>query len=108
MKYSGKIGYVETVETTPGISEEVVTERSYKGDVLRNSRQWESNSSGINDNISTNNQISIISDSYAAAHFQFMRYIEWMGAKWKISNVDVNYPRYTISLGGLYNDETGA
>lgn len=108
MKYSGKIGYVETQETKPGVWEPVVTERFYKGDVLKNSRRWESNTGSINDNVNVSNQISIISDSYAATHFQFMRYIEWMGAKWLISNVEVNYPRYTLSLGGVYNDETGA
>ena len=109
MKYSGKIGYVETIETSPGVWEEVTTERYYKGDVLKNSRRWENNTGSINDNINITNSLSIISDSYAATHFQFMRYAEWMGAKWKITNVDVNYPRYTLSLGGVYNvDETGS
>ena len=103
MKFSGKIGYIETVETSLGDWEPKVTERYYKGDVLRNSRRWENNSEGINDNLTTSNQISIISDSYAASHFQFMKYVEWMGCKWKIMSVDVNYPRYTLTLGGVFN-----
>lgn len=109
MKYSGKIGFIETVETKPGIWEEVVTERYYKGDVLKNSRRYENNQNSTNSNINISNQISIISDSYAANHFQFMRYAEFMGAKWNITSVDVNYPRYTLSLGGVYNaeEETG-
>lgn len=106
MKYSGKIGYIETVETTPGVYEEKLTERFYKGDVIKNLRRWENSQSGTNDNISVSNTISIISDSYAATHFMFMRYIVWKGVKWKIDNVGENYPRLTISLGGVYNDET--
>lgn len=105
MKFSGKIGYVETIETEPGTWEPQITERYYKGDILKNNRRWESSSEGINDNINVGNQISIISDSYAANHFQFMRYVEWMGCKWRITNVDVNYPRYTLSLGGVYNGD---
>ena len=105
MKYSGNIGYVETVETSPGVWNEVVTERHYKGDVLKNSRRWEANTNSTIGDINITNTISIISDSYAASHFQFMKYVEWMGTKWKITNVDVNYPRYTLSLGGIYNVE---
>lgn len=106
MKYSGRIGFVESVETRPGVWEEVVTERFYKGDVLKNSRRWENRTDSTINNINITNQISIISDSYAANHFQFMRYAEFMGAKWIISNVEVNYPRYTLSLGGVYNAES--
>ena len=105
MKYSGNIGYVETVETSPGVWNEVVTERHYKGDVLKNSWRWDGNTNNTIGDINITNTISIISDSYAASHFQFMKYVEWMGAKWKITNVDVNYPRYTLSLGGIYNVE---
>ena len=107
MKYSGKIGYVETVETEPGVWEAQVTERFYKGDVTRYGRRRENNSESTNDNININNQISIVSDSYAANHLQFMKYAEFMGCKWTITSVDVDYPRLTLSLGGVYSvDET--
>lgn len=103
MKYSGIIGYVQTVEKEPGMWEPVVTERHYKGDVLKYGRRWESRQESTNDNINISNQISIISDSYAANHLQFMRYAEFMGSLWNITNVDVDYPRLTLSLGGVYN-----
>ena len=36
MRYYGKIGYFDTVETKPGLFEQELIFRTYKGDVLRN------------------------------------------------------------------------
>jgi hypothetical protein len=30
--------------------------------------------------------------------------VEYMGTKWKVSNVEVKYPRLILSLGGVYNE----
>ena len=49
------------------------------------------------------NDISILSVPYAVNNFHSMRYIEFMGAKWKVSDVEVQYPRLLLTLGGLYN-----
>lgn len=101
-KYYGKIGYNESVETTPGVWEEKITERSYYGDVVRNARRLQSTDK-VNDDINVNNEISIVADPYAMNNFHSMRYVEFMGAKWKVSNVEVQYPRLILTLGGLYN-----
>lgn len=101
-KYYGSIGYAETVETEPGLWEEHITERKYYGDLVRNTRALQ-NSGEINDSVNVNNQISIVADPYANQNFHAMRYIEFMGTKWKISGVEVQYPRLILSLGGLYN-----
>ena len=103
-KWFGKIGYAVTSETRPGIWEEVIVERNYYGDMIRNSRRLQS-ASQVNDNININNELSIISDPYAMNSFHAMRYAEFMGTKWKITNVEVQYPRLILSLGGLYNGE---
>jgi hypothetical protein len=103
-KWYGVIGYAETVETEPGDWEEKITERSYFGDIIRNSRMLQ-NSGEINDNINISNQISIVADPYASSHIYAMRYIEFQNTKWKVSNVDVQYPRLILSLGGIYNGE---
>lgn len=102
-KYYGNIGYAETVETEPGVWEEQITERPYFGDLVRNTRALQ-NSGGINDNVNVANQISIVADPYANQNIYKMRYAEFMGAKWKISNVEVQYPRLILTIGGLYND----
>lgn len=103
-KWFGKIGYAVTSETRPGIWEEVIVERKYYGDMTRNSRRLQA-ASQVNDDININNELSIISDPYAMNSFHAMRYAEFMGTKWKITNVEVQYPRLILSLGGLYNGE---
>lgn len=101
-KYYGKIGYAETVETEPGVWEENIVERSYFGDFVRNTRHLQS-SDNLNDNINISNEISIVSDPYANQNFHTMRYLEWMGAKWKITKVEVSYPRLILTVGGVFN-----
>ena len=102
-KYYGTIGYAKTIETSPGVWEETIIEKNYKGDVLRNTRRYES-ADKLNDNININNQISIIADSYAYENFFSMRYITWFGSKWKITNIEVQRPRLLLTIGGVYND----
>ena len=104
-KYYGRIGYGETVETAPGVWEEVITERHYYGDVTRNARRWE-NGDRLNDNLIVSNQISIVADDYAYTHFAYIRYVEWMGALWKPTHVEVQRPRIILQVGGVYNGDT--
>lgn len=101
-KFYGVIGYAETTEIRPGVWKEQITERNYYGDLIRNSRRLQT-SDQLNDNINVANEISIIADPYANQNFHAMRYVEFMGAKWKISNVTVQYPRLILTIGGLYN-----
>lgn len=101
-KFYGKIGYANTEETTPGVWVEQITERSYYGELVRNTRRLES-SGNLNDNINIANEISILADPYAYSHFHEMRYVEFQGARWKVSNVEVKYPRLILQLGGVYN-----
>lgn len=103
-KWFGTIGFAETVETSPGIWEEQITKRNYYGDLTRNTRRLQS-ADKLNDDIVINNELSIVSDPYANEHFYNMRYAEFQGAVWKITNVEVQYPRLILSLGGLYNGE---
>ena len=103
-KFYGAIGYAETVETTPGVWEEQVITRNYYGELNRNNRRLES-ANQVNDGINISNEISILADPYANEHFHAMRYIEFMGTKWKISNVEVRYPRLILTTGGVYNGE---
>lgn len=102
-KFYGEIGYVETTETEPGIWVENIVKRNYYGDLIRNTRSLVS-SGNVNDNINISNEISILADPYANEHFHSMRYVEFMGAKWKITNVEVKYPRLILTIGGLYNN----
>lgn len=101
-KFYGKIGYAMTKETTPGVWVEEIVERSYYGDVIRNIRRLQS-SENLNDDINVSNEISIVADAFANQNFHSMRYVEYMGAKWKVSSVEVKYPRLILNVGGVYN-----
>lgn len=101
-KFYGAIGYVSLEETAPGVITEQIIERMYYGDVVRNTRRMQS-SENLNDDINVSNEISIIADPYALNHFFDMRYIDWMGGRWKVTNVEVQYPRLILTIGGVYN-----
>ena len=103
-KYYGKIGYYDYTETAPGVHTKIITERSYKGDLIRNTKKFQ-NSGYVNDNISISNQISIVADPYAFKNFHKIQYVEWMGNKWTVSDIEVQYPRLVLSIGGIYNGE---
>lgn len=101
-KWYGKVGYVKTVETSPGVWEEQVTEHTYCGDLIRNTRKLES-SGNVNDNVNIANDISFVADPFARDNFYAIRYAEFRGVKWKVSSVEVQHPRLILTLGGLYN-----
>lgn len=101
-KFFGAIGYAETKETALGVSEEIITERNYKGDVIRNARRLE-NGEHLNDNVNVNNSISIVADGFAYQNIFSIRYVTWMGARWKVTNVEVQRPRLILTIGGVFN-----
>jgi hypothetical protein len=101
-KWYGMIGFAETVETAPGVWEDTIKDRPYFGDLIRNTRRLQSTNQ-LNDDINVSNEISIVADPFAMNNFHSIRYVEFMGAKWKVSNVDVQYPRLNLSVGGVYN-----
>lgn len=102
-KFYGPIGYAKTVETKPGVWEQKIEELTYFGDVLQFNRRLES-SGNLNDDLNVNNKISIIADPFAYANFSTMQYAVWMGVKWKVTNVEVQYPRLILTIGGVYNE----
>ena len=104
-KFYGPIGFGVTERTAPGIYEPVISERKYYAEVMSNSRRYESSGDSINDNLNINNKFSILADPYAKENFHSMLYIEFMGTKWKITNVEVQYPRLILTVGGVYSEE---
>jgi len=103
-KFYGAIGYAETKEVKPGVWKEQITERMYYGDLVRNTRKLQT-ADKLNDDINIANDISIIADSFANENFHSIRYVEFMGAKWKVSNVEVKHPRLILTVGGVFNGE---
>lgn len=103
-RFYGAIGFISTYESEPGIWETKSIERKYYGTVQKRSYRWDS-SSHINDDLNVSNVISIIADSYLLKNAYAMKYIEFSGSKWKISSFEIDRPRITLTIGGLYNGE---
>ena len=100
-KWFGKVGYAVTEETEPGIWEEIITYREYYGDVISN-RFKRQNSSDVNDDINILQIISIVADPFAYQHCSEIIYVEYMGSKWKVSDVEPMFPRLQLTIGGVY------
>lgn len=105
-RFYGTIGYGIPTETAPGVWEDDIVERNYYGDIVRNTRRLQDGQS-VNSDISVNNSISILADAYANNHFHAIRYVEWAGALWTVTEVDVQSPRLLLRLGEVYNGPTG-
>lgn len=103
-KWFGKVGYGITSEVEPGVWEPTIVERQYYGD-SSNNRWKRQNSGGVNDDINLSIMISIVADPFAYQHCSEMIYVEYMGTKWKITEVEPQYPRLMLSIGGVYNGE---
>ena len=90
-KYYVEIGFAEVKETpaNSGIWKEVITPRKYVGDMTQNHMR-PVGSEHLNKNIKIQN-------------FHAMRYLKFMGTKWTIDSVDVQYPRLILTMGEVYN-----
>lgn len=104
-KFYGPIGFATQTDVGAGVWNDQIVERNYICELIRNSRRLQP-ADQLNDNINVSNEFSIIADPYANENFHAIRYIEFMGTKWKITNIDASrYPRLILTTGGVYNGE---
>lgn len=106
-KFSGKIGFVVDEETYKGsgVWIERTIEKPYRGDVINDVMKWQ-DSSRVNEELNISNKFSIVADTFAIQNIGNMRYVDYLGTKWKIMTVEINRPRIVIYLGGLYYGTT--
>jgi hypothetical protein len=104
MKWCDEIGFREAVEEEPGVWVSKITTRKFYGDILRTS--WrEQQGTKINADLAISNTISIVADPFLLNNFHNIVYVSLYGAKWRVSSVEVNSPRLTLTLGDLYLEE---
>lgn len=103
-KFYGDVGFVETTQTSSGIWEPVCTPRKYFGDIVRNQRRYQDNAQGVNDNLNISIEVSILGDDYAYDNYGNIRWVEFRGVKWKVTWINLEYPRITLTLSGIYNE----
>jgi hypothetical protein len=109
MRFSGTVGYATTNEEAPGVWQDTMTERTYFGDVVRNARRLESPllvPPMLNANVALENSFSIVADAYAYDNYTKIRYVEWKGLRWTVTNVEVQRPRLTLTIGEPWNGNT--
>lgn len=104
-RFSGDIGFsIEQYESSPGIWIDRMEVRHMTGEILSFIRSNQ-NDNNINDTLRLNNKFSIIADAFTLNNIMNIRYITYMGVKWKITNVDVQRPRLILTVGGIWADE---
>lgn len=104
-RYYGKIGYGHTVETEPGVTDYVITEQVAIGDTLTNSVKSDDDSRVIS-NLTLGNSFSIVGNEYAVANAYAIKYVEWTGVLWTVTDVKVLAPRLILRPGEVYNGPT--
>lgn len=101
-RFYGKIGFISTIESEPGIWTDEIIERRYRGEIKKDFYKW-SSSEHLNDNVNISNAVSVIADTYMYDNIYAMKYIHLGGALWKITDIEIQRPRLILSIGGLYN-----
>lgn len=104
-KFHGRVGFGETVEGTPGVFADTIVEHSYYGDIIQN-RRIIHQGENLNKDFSVGNSISIVANAYARGNFFAIRYVEWAGEIWTVTDVEVQLPRLILRLGEVYNGPT--
>ena len=104
-RFAGVVGYGERVEfpaSGSGDWKDVITERSYFGKVVKNSRRIQAEGQ-VNFDLSIQNSIEIVADAYARDNMEKLRYVMWRGNRWKVDEITEQSPRLLLRLGELYN-----
>jgi len=106
-KFHGRVGFGETVEASPGVFVDNIVEFTFYGDVLQNRRILRQDES-LNKDLSVGNSISILANAFASRRFFDIRYVEWTGELWTVTDVEVQFPRLILQLGEVYNGPTAS
>lgn len=93
----------ETVPRGTGIWVEEFVRKNYYAELIRNTRTTGSDDK-VNSDINLSNSFSILADPYLNENYFSIRYIKFKGHKWRVSDVEVQYPRLIINVGGIYNE----
>lgn len=103
-KFHGVVGYATQEELRPGVIRDVISERTYYGDVVKDTVKW-NQGERFHKDLSLANTISILADAYAYENVNSVRYVYLAGAYWTVADVIIQRPRLIFRLGGIYNGE---
>lgn len=100
--FQGAIGFAQTVETSPGVYQDEITEVEYIGEFLRSASKSDY-AQGVNPNISLNNRISILEDPFVTENASNIRYVKYSGTAWAVTAITYEYPRIILTFGSVWN-----
>ncbi|WP_442881414.1 DUF7253 family protein [Anaerorhabdus sp.] len=101
-KYSGWVGYITQIESSPGVWTDSAIARKMRGDAISQAKTALVGDS-VHDDVTINNRISIVADPYAYDNFMNIKYVEYMKINWKVTSIDIQRPRIILTLGGVWN-----
>ena len=105
-RFHGEVGYATQQEIAPGVWDDVITEKPYYGDVVKNSARFAASGQSVNDTLTVGVSISVLADDELGGHIFAIRYVRWAGALWEVAEVTPERPRLRLRLGGVYNGPT--
>ena len=101
-KFAGLVGYVTQRETAPGVWTSEPIEKRMRGDIINAGHQF-GTAEKVNDDVTLRLLISLVGDAYSYTNFASLRYIVYLGVKWKVESVQIARPRLILTLGGMWN-----
>ncbi len=104
-RFSGRIGFYVTAETSPGIWEGTVQEKSYRGDTVKEFYN-QPQGTELNPGLTLGTKFSIVADKFFLENLGVMRYVTYMGVRWSITKFEIQHPRIILTVGGEYNGST--
>lgn len=101
-KFSGLVGYVTQLETSPGVWSSVENSNMMKGDVIRQSSNSQ-NGDKVNSDVTLSHRVSLLGDAHSFNNYYNIRWVEVDGRKWQVASVEIQRPRIIVTLGGVWN-----
>lgn len=101
-KYAGLVGYVTQEEVEVGVWAPVEDEHMMRGDIIGKGNSF-TQADKVNDDINLSNRISLMGNEFAWKNYTHIRYVHYLGEKWKVTSIDVQRPRIIVTLGGVWN-----
>lgn len=88
------------------MTKDVITEKTYSGDLVRPSRQSLAADDTVNDDVTVSTSVSVLANGYLKENLFAVKYVNWMGKNWKVTNTTPEFPRLIFQLGGVWNGPT--
>lgn len=102
MRYSGKLGFAQQVQVSPGVWDEVITEHDVLGDVVQRTEALASESSVL-PVYRTTTSVSVPARGVGPQDNSMIRYVTYAGKRWTISSIVDQPPRLVLYIGEEYH-----